>query len=355
MKNGNPYILRCKIQHIVRKNMSEKVYVPPYTITDKTVNLISAITEIITKITINDNMSNNPRLRKDNRIRTIHASLAIENNSLSLDQVTNIINGKRILGAPDEICEVKNAFEAYNKLLELSPYSVKDMLLAHKVLMNELTKEAGIFRSGGVGVFAGKQLVHIAPPANQVPHLIKDLVDWAKKAEVHPLIKSCVFHYEFEFIHPFADGNGRMGRMWQTLLLYKWKSLFGWLPIETLIRERQEEYYRVLGECDQSADSGKFVEFLLTTVYDALCEIADTEQVTAQVTEQVEKLLDAMDDKEYSTKEMMELLGLKHRPSFRDNYLLPALKLGYIEMTIPDRPNSSKQKYRKVENIQNRI
>jgi len=143
--------------------------------------------------------------------------------------------------------------------------------------------------------------------------------------------------------------------MWQTLLLYKWKSLFGWLPIETLIRERQEEYYRVLGECDQSADSGKFVEFLLTTVYDALCEIADTEQVTAQVTEQVEKLLDAMDDKEYSTKEMMELLGLKHRPSFRDNYLLPALKLGYIEMTIPDRPNSSKQKYRKVENIQNRI
>ncbi len=324
--------------------MSEKGYVPPYTITDKTVNLISAITEIIIKITINDNMSNNPRLRRDNRIRTIHASLAIENNSLSLDQVTDIINGKRILGAPDEICEVKNAFEAYNRLLELNPYSVKDMLLAHKVLMNELTKEVGTLRSGGVGVFAGKQLVHMAPPANQVPHLIKKLVDWAKKAEVHPLIKSCVFHYEFEFIHPFADGNGRMGRMWQTLLLYKWKSLFGWLPIETLIRERQEEYYKVLGECDYSADSGKFVEFLLTAVYDALCEIADTEQAT----EQVRKLLDIIGDKEYSTKELMELIGLKHRPSFRDNYLLPALELGYIEMTIPDKPNSSKQKYRKV-------
>lgn len=178
--------------------------------------------------------------------------------------------------------------------------------------------------------------------------MIKELVDWAKKAEVHPLIKSCVFHYEFEFIHPFADGNGRMGRMWQTLLLYKWKSLFGWLPIETLIRERQEEYYKVLGECDHGADSGKFVEFLLTTVYDALCEIADTEQVTAQVTEQVQKLLSVIDDKEYSTKEMIELLGLKHRPSFRDNYLLPALELGYIEMTIPDKPNSSKQRYRKV-------
>ncbi|MDF2948879.1 MAG: uncharacterized protein K0R07_900 [Sedimentibacter sp.] len=331
--------------------MSEKGYVPPYTITDKTVNLISDITEIITKITINDNMSNNPRLRRDNRIRSIHASLAIENNSLSLDQVTDIINGKRILGAPDEICEVKNAFEAYNKLLEMNPYSVKDMLLAHKALMNELTKEAGTFRSGGVGVFAGKQLVHMAPPANHVLQQIKDLIDWAKKSEVHPLIKSCVFHYEFEFIHPFADGNGRMGRMWQTLLLYKWKSLFGWLPIETLIRERQDDYYKVLGECDHSADSGKFIEFLLKAIYDALCEIADTEQVTEQATEQVEKLLEIIGDKECSTKELMELLGLKHRPTFRDNYLLPALSLGYIEMTIPDKPNSSKQKYKMVKNF----
>ncbi|HHX61173.1 MAG TPA: Fic family protein [Epulopiscium sp.] len=328
--------------------MSEKGYLPPYTITDKIVNLISDITEIITKITINDNMNSNPRLRRDSRIRTIHASLAIENNSLSLDQVTDVINGKRILGAPDEICEVKNAFEAYNKLLELNPYSVKDMLLAHKVLMSELTKEAGMFRSGGVGVFADKQLVHMAPPANQVPYLIKDLVDWAKKTEVHPLIKSCVFHYEFEFIHPFADGNGRMGRMWQTLLLYKWKTMFGWLPIETLIRERQEEYYKVLGECDYSADSGKFIEFLLTTVHDALCQIADTEQDAEQVTEQVKRLLVAIGDKESSTKELMELLQLKHRPTFRDNYLLPALRLGYIEMTIPDKPNSSKQKYIKV-------
>lgn len=329
--------------------MSERGYVPPYTITDKTVNLISAITEIITKITINDDMSNNPRLRRDNRIRTIHASLAIENNSLSLDQVTDIINGKRILGSPNEICEVKNAFEAYNKLLEMNPYSINDMLQAHKVLMNELTKEAGIFRSGGVGVFAGEQLVHMAPPANQVPHLIKELVAWAKKAEVHTLIKSCVFHYEFEFIHPFADGNGRMGRMWQTLLLYKWKSLFGWLPIETLIRERQDEYYKVLGECDHSADSGKFIEFLLKTIYDALSEIADTEQVREQVTEQVERLLEVIGDKEYSTKELMELLGLKHRPTFRDNYLLPSLELGLIEMTVPDKPNSSKQKYRRVQ------
>jgi len=274
--------------------MGEKGYVPPYTITDKTVNLISEITEILTRLTINDKMNQNPKLRRDNRIRTIHASLAIENNSLSLDQVTDIINGKRILGAPNEICEVKNAFEAYERLLQMNPRSIKDMLAAHKVLMKELTKEEGTFRSGGVGIFAGETLVHMAPQADLVPQLISELMDWTKKAEVHPLIKSCVFHYEFEFIHPFMDGNGRMGRMWQTLLLYKWKPLFGWLPIETLIRERQDEYYKVLGECDHKADSGMFIEYLLTAIYDALNEIGGTEQVREQVTEQVKKLLDCM-------------------------------------------------------------
>lgn len=327
--------------------MSKIGYTPPYTITDKIVNLISEITEIITKITINDQMSNNPRLRRDSRIRTIHASLAIENNSLSLDQVTDIINGKRILGAPDEICEVKNAFEAYEILLQMNPYSKKDMLRAHGILMDELTKESGVFRNGGVGVFAGQDLVHMAPPAERVPQLISELLAWLKKTDAHPLVKSCVFHYKFEFIHPFADGNGRMGRMWQTLLLYKWNSVFGWLPIETLIRERQHDYYRVLGECDKLVNSGRFVEFLLQAILDSLKEIAMTEQVGEQVTEQVDRLLECMGDEELSTKELMDRLGLKHRPTFRDNYLLPALEAGYVMMTIPDKPNSNKQKYRK--------
>jgi len=327
--------------------MSRNGYVPPYTISDKTVNLISGITEIITEITIQDNLNPNPRLRRDNRIKTIHASLAIENNSLSLDQVTDIINGKRILGAPAEICEVKNAFEAYERLLRLNPFLQNDMLSAHNILMKELTIEAGIFRSGGVGIYAGKELIHMAPPADRVPILMKELMDWVKKAEVHPLIKSSVFHYEFEFIHPFADGNGRMGRMWQTLLLYQWKPLFGWLPIETLIQERQDEYYKVLGECDNTADSGKFVEFILQAMYDVLTETAGTEQVTEQQTEQVKKLLEVLGSKELTTKELMAKVGLKHRPTFRNNYLLPALELGIVEMTLPDKPNSSKQKYRR--------
>ena len=327
--------------------MSENVYKPPYTITDKAVNLISGITETMTRITVNNNMSKNPRLRRNNRIKTIQASLAIENNSLSLEQVTDIINGKRILGKPNEICEVKNAFEAYEVLLQFDPLSQKDLRKGHKILMRDLTEDAGRYRDVGVGVFAGERLVHMVPPASNVPMLVMNLFKWIEKSDAHPLVKSCVFHYEFEFIHPFDDGNGRMGRMWQTLLLYKWNELFGWLPIETLIRERQQEYYDVLGRCDANADSGEFVEFILTAIFDALNEIIVNEQVDITITEQVARLLRCLGDKEYSTRELMELLKLKHRPTFRDNYLLPALEAELVEMTVPTKPNSRKQKYRR--------
>lgn len=233
----------------------EQQYTPPFTMTDRIVEKISEISELVGRITAWQDMNANPKLRRENRIKTIHSSLAIENNSLSLDQVTAIINGKRILGEPREIQEVKNAFEAYERLLSFDPYSAKDLLTAHHTLMNELVREAGMFRSGGVGVYKGEQLVHMAPPANMVQELVGNLLTWVKTSKVHPLVKSCVFHYEFEFIHPFADGNGRMGRMWNTLLLYKWKPIFAWLPIETLIRERQDAYYDALGKADKAADA----------------------------------------------------------------------------------------------------
>ena len=326
--------------------MSNEKYIPPYTVTDKTISLVAQIGELIGSLSAKNGLDINPRLRRDNRIRTIHASLSIENNSLSLTQVTDVINGKHVFGAPDEIREVKNAYEAYNLLLTFNPYSITNLLAAHKILMMDLTKETGVLRSGGVGVFTGNQLVHMAPPENLVPELLKNLFTWIKTTDVHPLIKSCVFHYEFEFIHPFADGNGRMGRMWQTLILYKWKPIFAWLPVETIIRKQQQEYYDTLGACDKKSDSSAFIEFLLNAIYDTLMELISTDQVSVQVTDQVEKLLAALENNELTLKELMMKLNLKHRPSFSKNYLLPALELELIEMTIPDKPTSKNQKYR---------
>ena len=264
-------------------------------------------------------------------------------------QVTAIVNGKRVLGTPKEIQEVKNAFDAYEQLLSFNPYSVGDLLKAHRTLMNELVREAGMFRSGGVGVFNGDQLIHMAPPANLVPELMNNLLTWAENSKVHPLVKSCAFHYEFEFIHPFADGNGRMGRMWNTLLLYQWKPIFAWLPIETLIRERQQAYYAALAQADQTADATPFVEFLLTVIYDTLREIAETQNGNTHegVGVPVTLLLEKLGEDTLSAQQIMERLGLKSRASFRKVYLVPALEQKLIEMEFPDKPNSSKQRYRR--------
>lgn len=325
----------------------EQQYTPPFTMTDRIIEKISEISELVGRITAWQDMNANPKLRRENRIKMIHSSLAIENNSLSLDQVTAIINGKRILGEPREIQEVKNAFEAYERLLSFDPYSAKDLLTAHHTLMNELVSEAGMFRSGGVGIYKGEQLVHMAPPANMVQELVGNLLTWVKTSKVHPLVKSCVFHYEFEFIHPFADGNGRMGRMWNTLLLYKWKPVFAWLPIETLIRERQDAYYDALGKADKAADATPFVEFLLSVIYDTLHEISQSQQGEQDVSPSVKLLMEKLDGDTLSAQQIMDRLGLKNRASFRKLYLVPALEHDLIEMEYPDKPNSSKQRYRK--------
>ena len=294
-------------------------------------------------------------MRRENRIRTIHSSLAIEHNSLSLEQVTAILDGKRVLGNPNEIKEVQNAYEAYELMLQLNPASVDDLLKAHRLMMNGLVPENGRFCSGGVGVFDGERLIHMAPPAEFVPEHIHNLFAWYQQSELLPLIKSAVFHYEFEFIHPFADGNGRMGRMWHSLLLGKWKELFFWLPIEEMIQSRQKEYYDALGTADKQADSAGFVELMLEIIRDSLTEVTvvdrstdqDSDQDSDQDNSSVEQLLGVLGDETLSAMELMERLNLSHRPTFRKNYLNPALEHKLIERTIPDKPNSRNQKYRK--------
>lgn len=327
--------------------MPGSAYTPPFSVTETIINLVAEISEKIGSITAWQHMSINPRLRRDSRIRTIHGTLAIENNTLSLSQVTDVINGKRVLGAPEEIREVKNAYEAYERLLSFDPYSIDDLLKGHAILMDGLVKETGRFRSGGVGVFKGSQVVHMAPPADIVPEHIRNLLAWIKHTDVHPLIKSCVFHYEFEFIHPFADGNGRMGRMWNTLLLYRWKPVFAWIPVEAIIRERQSEYYEALSAADQAADATPFIKFLLRAILDTLVLIEKDQKPAPAVPPKLQLLLDKLGNETLPAAEIMQRMGLRNRPAFVSGYLHPALEQGLIEMTLPDKPSSKNQKYRR--------
>ena len=327
--------------------MQDNAYSPPFTVTDTAVSLIAETSERVGAITAWQHMSSNPRLRRDNRIRTIHGTLAIENNTLSLQQMTDVINNKRVLGAPEEIREVKNAYEAYEQLLSFDPYSVHDLKKGHAILMNGLVKEAGRFRSGGVGVFKGSQVVHMPPPAGIVPEHMENLLHWLQNTDTHPLIASSVFHYEFEFIHPFADGNGRMGRMWNTLLLYRWKPVFAWIPVEAIIRERQGEYYAALHSADQAADATPFVEFLLQAILDTLLLIEKDQKSAPVIEPKLQLLLDKLGSDALPTTELMRRMGLRNRPAFVNGYLHPAMEQGLIEMTLPDKPSSKNQRYRR--------
>jgi Fic family protein len=323
---------------------------PPFTITPSILDLVAQIAEKVGSLGLGDDASSTPKLRRENRIKSIHASLAIENNTLSLEQVTALLDGKHVLGPAKEIQEVRNAFSAYDQLTEWKPHQLKHLLIAHRLMMDKLVDHPGTFRSGGVGIAKGDKVVHVAPPATMVKGLVNDLLTWLKTTDVHPLIASCVFHYEFEFIHPFADGNGRIGRLWQTLILSTWKAPLAYLPTEDLIRKNQQEYYDVLAICDQTADSSAFIEFILKLLLQALNQTHITDQVSDQVTDQVKFLIKILKNGPLSAADCMQKLNLSHRPTFRKNYLNPALTAHLIERTIPDKPNSRLQKYRVIGN-----
>ena len=250
---------------------------PPFEITNQMIDYVAEIAELLGRLNVTDALSSNPTLRRSNRIRTIHGSLAIEQNTLSLEQVTAVLNGKHVLAPPKDITEVKNAYEIYERLDELDPYSVDDLLTAHGIMTRGLVEESGIFRTRPVGVVDSEgHVLHFGTLPQYVPDLIMELLDWVKTSEVHMLIRSCVFHYELELIHPFADGNGRVGRLWHTLLLSKWNSAFAWLPVESIIHDRQQEYYAAINASNDAGESTEFIEFMLSAIKTSLIEAIDT-------------------------------------------------------------------------------
>ena len=247
---------------------------PPFEITNAILDAVAVIAELVGQVNAVSGLTTNPMLRRTNRIRTIYSSLAIEQNTLSLEQVTAVLEGKRVLAPAKDIAEVKNAYEIYEMMDSLNPYSVDHLLDAHAVMTRGLTHESGCFRSGPVGV-VDKQgnILHFGTLPDYAPGMTKDLLDWVKDSNIHMLIKSCVFHYELEVIHPFADGNGRIGRLWHTLLLTQWKPLFAWLPVESIIHDRQDEYYAAINRSNYEGESTAFIEFMLSAIKEALMEV----------------------------------------------------------------------------------
>lgn len=324
-------------------------YTPPYTISNKMLSLVSEISDKVSRLTYNGSLEARPHLRKNNKIRSIYSSLAIEANPLSLGQVKDVINNKMVLGEQKEIQEVKNAYEAYEMLSVINPFDLSDLKKLHSVMTKYLVDESGEFRKGEEGVFSGDRCIFMAPPASLVPELMEQLFSFMneQRNEVHPLIMSAVFHYEFVFIHPFSDGNGRMARLWHTALLYNWKPIFEYIPIESQIEKFQEDYYEAIAKCHINGDSNFFIEFMLEQIDKVLDELLEqVKSVDVDYSAYTKKLVDVMKyDVAYTAKELMELLDLKSRSSFRENYLIPAIKGGFVEMTLPDKPNSRNQRY----------
>lgn len=325
------------------------MYKPPFTLTSVMFDYAANITEKIGQINNYNNLRKMPILRKNNRIQSVHSTLAIEANSLSLKQVKDVINGKLVIGFEREIREVKNAYKAYEQITKINPYSIDDLLYVHGILTNGLIEESGKFRNGNEGVFdEDNNCIFIAPKPDLVMDLINDLFKYIKenKDKINPLILSSVFHYEFVFIHPFSDGNGRMARLWQNIILSHWKEVFVYLPIESLIKKYQKEYYKVIDDCNNSGESTEFIEFMLKMIDESLNNLL--KNINSNTDEYVNKLLEVMDyNIPVSAKELMNKLNLKSINSFRKVYLKPALNMGLIKSTNPDKLTSKNQRYYK--------
>lgn len=279
---------------------------PPYDITPKILKLISEISEKIGEVKSGFMDKPSPKLRKQNKIKTIHNSLKIEGNTLSEQQITEIIEDKRVIGPQKDIREVLNAIDIYENLDAFDPSSEKSFLEAHKILMKDLIKDAGKYRNESVGIVKGDKVEHLAPPHKNVPILMKDLFEYLKEPKELTLIKSCVFHYEMEFIHPFLDGNGRMGRLWQTLILYQNYELFEYLPFESLISQTQDEYYRVLSQCDKSGKSTLFIEYMLDVINNSMRELLNFNNNTLSQSDRLNYFI-SKQKAEFSRKDYMNV------------------------------------------------
>lgn len=323
-------------------------YIPPYTITERILKLVSEISEKIGKITGRREKVSEVHLRRNNRIRSIHSSLKIEANSLSLSEVRDVLNGHVVFGDRKEIQEVKNAYAAYELIPEIDPFNIEDLKKLHGIMTYGTVDESGEFRRGNEGVFSGDRCIFIAPSPELVPGLVKDLFGWMKSNSdiIHPLIMSAVFHYEFVFIHPFSDGNGRMARLWHTAILSRWKNEFEYIPLESQIEKYQQEYYDSIEKCHVNGNSTVFIEFMLDMINQVLDDVIEQSANNTSVSQYVKRLLNCMEyDVPYTANEIMENLGLKSKETLRKNYLDPAIRLGLVDMTLPDKPKSRNQRY----------
>ena len=290
-------------------------YTPPFKITTKIIDLISQISLNIGKLEAIDSSSTLPMLRKVNQIRTITGTLQIEGSTLDEERITALIEGKRVLGEVDEIAEANGAIALYKQLEELNYKDERELLKSHKVLMKELLKTAGKYRTSNVGVGGKDGVVHVAPPSGQIPKLMSDLFHWLSTTDEHPLLVSSVFHYEFEFIHPFIDGNGRMGRFWQSLILYNWNNYFSVIPIESIIRDKQKEYYKALEECGVDGESTFFIEFALESILEAIDTVGNrVGNRVGNLTDNQQMILEQIQlNNKISASKLSDIVGISKR------------------------------------------